>query len=99
VRRAASLAGLIVFFFFWLFPKREPRAQSPAQLSTTVKAFVRVDAPVVVLAHVRVIVAPTLSQNGNPHLGKDMVASCQRAAPCQSNTISVAFVNTAAPIS
>lgn len=55
MRRSASLAGLIVFLFFWLFPLREPHAQSPAQFSTTVKTFVRVDAPVVALAHVRVI--------------------------------------------
>jgi len=55
VPRTASLAGLIVFLFFWLLPGQESHAQSQTQLSSAVKAFVRVDAPVVALAHVRVI--------------------------------------------
>ena len=55
MRRAASLAGLIGFLSFALFLEQESYAQSPGQFSTTVKAFVRVDAPVVALEHVRVI--------------------------------------------
>jgi len=55
VRRTARLAGLFVLLLFTLFHGQELHAQSPVQLSPAVKAFVRVDAPVVALAHVRMI--------------------------------------------